>query len=58
MVGDSGTDIRTARAATVPVIAVDFGYSEVPIASLEPDRIIGSFADLPAAIREIEAQGA
>jgi len=56
MVGDSGTDIRTARAATVPVIAVNFGYSEVPIASLEPDRIIGSYAELPAAIRELEAQ--
>jgi phosphoglycolate phosphatase len=54
MVGDSATDIRTARAATVPVIAVDFGYSEVPIATLQPDRIIGSFTDLPAAIREIE----
>jgi len=54
MVGDSGTDIRTSRAATVPVIAVDFGYSEVPIAMLRPDRIIGSFADLPTAIREIE----
>lgn len=58
MVGDSGTDIRTARAATVPVIAVDFGYSEVPIASLKPDRIIGSFADLPRVIREIEAETA
>jgi phosphoglycolate phosphatase len=55
MVGDSGTDIRTSRAATIPVIAVDFGYSEVPVAVLRPDRIIGSFADLPAAIREIEA---
>jgi phosphoglycolate phosphatase len=55
MVGDSGTDVRTARAATVPVIAVDFGYSEVPIATLQPDRLIGSFADLPAAIDEIEA---
>jgi phosphoglycolate phosphatase len=55
MVGDSGTDIRTSRAATVPVIAVDFGYSEVPIALLRPDRIIGSYADLPAAIRDIEA---
>jgi phosphoglycolate phosphatase len=58
MVGDSGTDIRTARAAAVPVIAVDFGYTEVPIATLQPDRIIGSFADLPAAIREIEAKHA
>ena len=55
MVGDSGTDIRTARAAAVPVIAVDFGYSEVPIATLRPDRIISSFAELPAAIRAIEA---
>jgi phosphoglycolate phosphatase len=42
----------------VPVIAVDFGYTEVPIATLQPDRIIGSFADLPAAIREIEAEHA
>jgi phosphoglycolate phosphatase len=54
MVGDSGTDVRTSRAATVPVIAVDFGYSEVPIATLQPDRIIGSFADLAAAVGEIQ----
>jgi phosphoglycolate phosphatase len=53
MVGDSNTDIRTARAARVPVVAVDFGYSEVPIASLQPDRIISSFADLPAAIAAV-----
>ncbi len=45
MVGDSDTDIRTARAASVPVIAVDFGYSDVPIATLLPDRLISSFAD-------------
>jgi phosphoglycolate phosphatase len=55
MVGDSGTDVRTARAANVPVIAVDFGYSEVPIATLQPDRLISSFADLPAAISELES---
>ena len=34
MVGDSATDIRTARAAAVPVIAVDFGYSEAPVSEL------------------------
>jgi phosphoglycolate phosphatase len=54
MVGDSGTDVRTARAANVPVIAVDFGYSDVPIATLLPDRLISSFADLPGAVRELE----
>jgi len=55
MVGDSTTDVRTSRAATVPVIAVDFGYSDVPLATLAPDRIISSFAELPEAIREIQA---
>ncbi|MFZ2067778.1 MAG: phosphoglycolate phosphatase [Xanthobacteraceae bacterium] len=50
MVGDSKTDIDTARAARVPVIAVDFGYTDVPIVSLQPDRIISAFSELPAAI--------
>jgi phosphoglycolate phosphatase len=55
MVGDSGTDISTARAARVPVIAVDFGYSDVPIATLQPDRIISSFADLSNAVVDVLA---
>jgi phosphoglycolate phosphatase len=57
MVGDSGTDVRTSRAAAVPIVAVDFGYSEVPMAQLNPHRLIGSFAELPSAIAEIEGQG-
>ncbi len=56
MIGDSGTDVRTARAAQVPVIAVDFGYSEVPIATLQPDRIISSYGELPAAIAGVVAE--
>jgi phosphoglycolate phosphatase len=54
MIGDSVTDIRTARAAHVPVVAVDFGYTAVPIASLRPDRVISSFVQLPAAISALE----
>jgi phosphoglycolate phosphatase len=50
MVGDSFTDIATARAAEIPVVAVDFGYSNTPIAVLAPDRIISRFADLPEAV--------
>ena len=50
MVGDSGTDIATARAAGVPVVAVDFGYSETPIRDLGPDRLIGHFDELAAAV--------
>ena len=50
MVGDSATDIRTARSADVPVIAVDFGYTDVPVAALRPDRVISSFAALPEVV--------
>jgi phosphoglycolate phosphatase len=53
MVGDSVTDIHTARAARVPVVAVDFGYTDVPIATLRPDRVISSFAELPAVIDDL-----
>ncbi len=50
MIGDSLTDVRTARAAKVPVIAVDFGYSEVAPAALNADRLISVFTELPAAV--------
>jgi phosphoglycolate phosphatase len=53
MIGDSPTDVHTARAAAVPIIAVDFGYTDVPIASLGPDRVISSFAELPGAIGDL-----
>ena len=46
MVGDSRTDIETAQAAGAPVVAVDFGYSERPVADYRPDRVISSFYDL------------
>jgi phosphoglycolate phosphatase len=56
MVGDSRTDIDTARAAGVPVIAVDFGYTDVPIADLNPDRIISHFDQLWDAVASIGDQ--
>ena len=53
MVGDSGTDIATARAAGIPVVAVGFGYSDPPVAQLGPDRLIGHFSELAAAVLEL-----
>jgi phosphoglycolate phosphatase len=50
MVGDSRTDIDVARAARIPVIAVDFGYTETPVSELDPDLVIDSFDKLPAAV--------
>ena len=53
MIGDSLTDVRTARAANVPVIAVGFGYSEVMPQALNADRLISSFSELPHAIAAV-----
>jgi phosphoglycolate phosphatase len=50
MVGDAVTDVAVARAAGIGVIAVDFGYSETPVAELRPDRIVSSFEELPEAV--------
>src|SRR5215470_16537087 len=50
MVGDSQTDIATARAALMPVVAVDFGYTDVPVKDLDPDEIISHYSLLPDAI--------
>src|SRR5947199_10819630 len=53
MVGDAGTDIGVARRAGVPVIGVSFGYTEVPIANLKPDRTIGHMRELPGAVESL-----
>ncbi len=53
MVGDSISDIAMAKAAKFPVIAVSYGYTEIPVSELAPDRIAGSFADVPPAVFEL-----
>ena len=53
MVGDAGPDIGVARRTGVPVIGVEFGYTDVPIADLKPDRLIGHMRDLPAAVQSL-----
>jgi len=50
MVGDAGPDVGVARRAGIPVIGVEFGYTDVPIAELKPDRLIGHMRELPAAV--------
>jgi phosphoglycolate phosphatase len=53
MVGDAGPDVGVARRAGIPVIGVEFGYTEVPIADLKPDRLIGHMEELPAAVEKL-----
>jgi phosphoglycolate phosphatase len=55
MVGDSRTDIETARAAGAPSVAVDFGYTDTPVAALSPDRVISHFDELWDAVASLDA---
>ena len=55
MVGDSRTDIDTAKAAGIPVVAVDFGYTDTPVSALGPDRVISHFDALAAAVASLRA---
>lgn len=53
MIGDSKTDIDTAKAAGVPVVAVDFGYTEIHVSELGPDRVISHFDSLWDAVAQV-----
>ena len=46
MVGDSRTDIDTAKAAGIPVVAVDFGYTDRHVREFSPSRVISHFDEL------------
>jgi phosphoglycolate phosphatase len=47
LIGDSGADVGSARAARVPVILVPDGYTGVPAASLGADYVVSRLADIP-----------
>jgi phosphoglycolate phosphatase len=53
MVGDSQTDIDTARNAKIPVVAVDFGYTDAPVETFSPDRVISHFDELWDAVASL-----
>lgn len=53
MVGDSVTDIRTAKAAMIPAVAVTFGYTDIPVQDLGPDRMIDHFDQLFDAVHSV-----
>ena len=53
MVGDSITDIAAARGAGVPVVAVDYGYSQTPVTELGADRVVSALSALPNAVFDL-----
>src|SRR5581483_11873618 len=55
MIGDSLTDLETARAAGAPCILLSYGYTPVPARDLGADLVLDAFADLPAAIAALNS---
>jgi phosphoglycolate phosphatase len=53
VIGDSVADVGAARAADVPVILVNFGYSNRPASELGADLVIDSLTDAPAALAKM-----
>jgi phosphoglycolate phosphatase len=53
MVGDGEPDAGAARAAGVPLVIVDFGYTTIPAAELGGDILISHFSELPDACRRL-----
>lgn len=57
LIGDSINDIMAAKNAEVGSIAVTFGYSDVPVESLEPGHVISHFDQLtPDLVSEVIAR--
>lgn len=46
MIGDSETDILTAKNAGIPVVAVDFGYTDQHVSAFAPDTVISHYNSL------------
>jgi phosphoglycolate phosphatase len=53
MIGDSITDLNTARAAGAPCILMSYGFTPVPAKELGADVVLDSFAQLPDALRDL-----
>jgi phosphoglycolate phosphatase len=39
----------------MPVVAVDFGYTDVPVKDLGPDKVISHYMHLPEAVETLLA---
>ena len=50
MVGDGHNDVKVAHNAGVPVLALTYGYSRIPLAELQPTVLLDNFDEIPSAL--------
>ena len=55
MIGDNANDVKAARSAGVPVVAMSYGYPRMPVEELGADLILDRFADLPDGLLRMAA---
>ena len=56
MAGDSEADVACARAANIPAVVVNFGYSRVAPEALGADAVISRLSDLPQCFPNLKGQ--
>ena len=50
MIGDTLTDLTTARRAGVPCILTSFGFAAQPLEELAPDAVVHHYDEIPDAL--------
>ncbi len=53
LVGDTETDVKTARAAGVPIVLVGFGPEGAGVSRLKPDALLPHFSELGRVAAEV-----
>ncbi len=56
MIGDSATDVATAKAAQIPVVVVSFGYTDIPARELGAEAVIDCHTYLISTLEKISLQ--
>ena len=53
MIGDSATDVQTAKNAKIPIIVVGWGYSQTAPSTLGGDILVNADSDLMPAVQKL-----
>lgn len=53
MIGDSSFDTLAAKAAAVPVVALSFGYNDLPVHDLQADAVIDHYDELVGVLERL-----
>jgi phosphoglycolate phosphatase len=54
MIGDGANDVAAARSLGIPIILLESGYGEIPMAQLGGDMLLADFGEIPEALRRID----